>query len=95
MWIPSRIDYGGFTHTLFRWDAGAHSPCVHALNAYYHRSVGFDQAVFTRRNDALVKALQGGCMNPRNEHRLPYADTLIRSHIVRSNRYDWASKITV
>ncbi len=43
-----------------RWLLALTAPRVHAANAYYYHMLGLDDAIFTRSNAALAKALQGG-----------------------------------
>src|SRR6266508_2948519 len=43
-----------------RWMLELTAPRVHALNAYYYRQLGLDDAVFERCNALLAGALQGG-----------------------------------
>lgn len=45
------------------------APHVHAVNATYYRRLKLDQTLFTRSNDALAKALQGGEQLTRDELR--------------------------
>ena len=53
-----------------RWMLVLTAPRVNAANAYYYRKLDLDQAIFTRSNAALVKALQGGKQLTRDELRL-------------------------
>jgi hypothetical protein len=46
--------------TDIRWMLELTAPRVHALNAYYYRQLGLDDAVFERCNALLAGALQGG-----------------------------------
>jgi len=50
-----------------RWLLALTAPRVNAANAYYYRVLGLDDAIFTRGNAALVKALQGGKQLTRSE----------------------------
>jgi hypothetical protein len=50
-----------------RWMLTLTAPRVNALNAYYYRKLGLDDAVFTRSNAVLAKALQGGKQLTRAE----------------------------
>lgn len=43
-----------------RWLLALTAPHVHAASAYYYHTLGLDDAIFTRSNAALAKALQGG-----------------------------------
>ncbi len=43
-----------------RWLLALTAPRVHAASAYYYHTLGLDDAIFTRSNAALAKALQGG-----------------------------------
>nr|HET6901241.1 winged helix DNA-binding domain-containing protein [Ktedonobacteraceae bacterium] len=43
-----------------RWLLTLTAPRVHAASAYYYQTLGLDNAIFTRSNAALAKALQGG-----------------------------------
>jgi len=43
-----------------RWLLALTAPRVHAASAYYYHAQGLDDAIFTRSNAALAKALQGG-----------------------------------
>lgn len=43
-----------------RWLLALTAPRIKAMNAYYSRRLGLDDATFTRSNAALAKALQGG-----------------------------------
>jgi len=52
-----------------RWLLALTAPRVNALNAYYYRKLELDQALFTRSNAALIKALQGGKQLMREELR--------------------------
>jgi hypothetical protein len=52
-----------------RWMLALTAPHVHAVNATYYRKLELDQTLFTRSNDALVKALQGGEQPTRDELR--------------------------
>ncbi len=50
-----------------RWMLMLTAPRVNAANAYYYRRLELDDAIFTRSNAALVKALQGGKQLTRPE----------------------------
>jgi len=50
-----------------RWLLELTAPRVHALNAYYYRQLGLDDAVFERCNALLVGALQGGAQLTRKQ----------------------------
>ncbi|TMF51214.1 MAG: winged helix DNA-binding domain-containing protein [Chloroflexi bacterium] len=50
-----------------RWMLALTAPRVNAANAYYYRRLELDEAIFTRSNAALVKALQGGKQLTRAE----------------------------
>jgi len=50
-----------------RWLLTATKPRVHALNAYYYRKHGLDDAVFSRCRVALTEALRGGQFLTRTE----------------------------
>ncbi len=50
-----------------RWLLALTAPRVNAASAYYCRSLGLDDAVFSRSNAALIKALQGGKQLTRAE----------------------------
>jgi hypothetical protein len=43
-----------------RWMLALSGPRVHAVNAYYYRTLGLDAAVFARSRAALERALAGG-----------------------------------
>ncbi len=43
-----------------RWMLALTAPRVHALNAYYNRQLGLEEAIFTRSNAVIAKALEGG-----------------------------------
>ncbi len=48
------------TSADIRWMLELTGPRVHALNAYYYRQQGLDDALFARSNAVLAKALAGG-----------------------------------
>jgi hypothetical protein len=50
-----------------RWMLALTAPRVHALNAYYYRQLGLDDAVLERCNGLLVGALQGGAQRTRKQ----------------------------
>src|SRR2546421_1406528 len=50
-----------------RWMLALTAPRVNAANAYYYRRLELDDAIFTRSNAALAKALQGGKQLTRPE----------------------------
>jgi hypothetical protein len=50
-----------------RWMLELTAPRVHALNAYYYRQLGLDDAVLERCNALLVGALQGGAQLTRKQ----------------------------
>jgi len=50
-----------------RWMLTLTAPRVNALNAYYYRKLGLDDAVLMRSNAVLAKALQGGKQLTRAE----------------------------
>jgi len=50
-----------------RWLLALTAPRVNAAAAYYYRVLGLDDAIFTRSNIALAKALQGGKQLTRPE----------------------------
>lgn len=50
-----------------RWMLKLTVPRVNAVNAYYYRKLGLDEAVFRRSNAALDKALGGGKQLTRTE----------------------------
>ncbi len=50
-----------------RWMHIATAPRVHALNAYYYRKLGLDDAVLKKTTAILTKALQGGIYLTRVE----------------------------
>lgn len=50
-----------------RWLLALTAPRVHALNAYYYRQLGLDDAVFAKTNAALSRALRGGEQLTRKE----------------------------
>jgi Winged helix DNA-binding domain len=50
-----------------RWLLALTAPRVHALNAYYYRKLGLDEATFARSNAALAQALAGGQQLTRPE----------------------------
>jgi hypothetical protein len=50
-----------------RWMLALTAPRINALTAYYYRKLGLDDALFTRSNAALAKALQGGAQHTREE----------------------------
>src|SRR5260370_1805128 len=50
-----------------RWMLTLTAPRVNALNAYYYRKLALDDAVFSRSNAMLAKALQGGKQLTRAE----------------------------
>lgn len=52
-----------------RWLLDLTAPRVNALSAYNYRELELDQALFTRSNAALIKALQGGKQLMREELR--------------------------
>lgn len=49
------------------WMLKLTAPRVNALNAYWYRKLELDEAVFTRSNNALIKALQNGTQLTRSE----------------------------
>jgi hypothetical protein len=50
-----------------RWLLDLTAPRVHALNAYYYRKFGLDDAVFAKSNALFAKTLQGGRQLTRQE----------------------------
>ena len=50
-----------------RWMLALTAPRVNAANAYYYRRLELDDAIFTRSNAVLAKALQGGKQLTRPE----------------------------
>jgi len=50
-----------------RWLLGLTAPRVHALNAYYYRQLGLDDAVLEQCGRLLVGALQGGEQRTRKQ----------------------------
>jgi winged helix DNA-binding protein len=52
-----------------RWMLALTAPRVHAINAYMYRKLELDQAIFSRSNAALLKALQGCKQLTREELR--------------------------
>jgi hypothetical protein len=50
-----------------RWMLELTAPRVHALNAYYYRQLGLDDAALERCNALLVGALQGGAQLTRKQ----------------------------
>jgi hypothetical protein len=52
-----------------RWMLALTAPRVHAINATYYRRFGLDQVPFTRCNDVMANALQGGKQLTRDELR--------------------------
>jgi len=52
-----------------RWMLALTAPRVHVANAFMYRKLELDQSIFTRSNDALGNALQGGKQLIRNELR--------------------------
>ncbi len=50
-----------------RWMLALTAPRVHAANAYYYRTHGLDDTLFTQSNAVLAKALQGGKQLTRAE----------------------------
>ena len=50
-----------------RWMLELTAPRVHALNAYYYRQLGLDDAAFDRCDALLVGALQGGAQLTRKQ----------------------------
>jgi hypothetical protein len=53
-----------------RWILALTAPRVHALNAYYYRQLGLDEAIFARRDTLLAAALAGGNYLTREELRV-------------------------
>jgi hypothetical protein len=52
-----------------RWMLALTAPRVHAVNASMYRRLELDQAIFSRSNAAIIKALQGGKQLTREELR--------------------------
>jgi hypothetical protein len=50
-----------------RWMLDLTGPRVHAMNAYYYRTLGLDDAVLARTDSLLGKSLQGGQQLTRTE----------------------------
>lgn len=50
-----------------RWLLALTAPRVHAVNASYYRKLALDDAVFTRSNAVMVRALEGGKQLTRTE----------------------------
>jgi hypothetical protein len=64
-----------------RWLLTLTAPRVHAVNAFMYRQVEVDDALFSRSDDTLVRALQGGNQLTRDELR----DALENEGIVSGN----------
>jgi hypothetical protein len=57
-----------------RWMLELTAPRVHALNAPYYRQTGLDAKVFTRSDDVIARAVEGGRHQTRDELRVVLRD---------------------
>lgn len=53
--------------TDIRWILELTAPRVHSVNAYYYRKYGLNEAIFSRSNEVMQEALQGGNHLTRSE----------------------------
>jgi hypothetical protein len=66
-----------------RWMLELTAPRVKSLLAHYNRKLGLDEALFTRSNSAIVKALEGRTYLTRQELNAILADTGIGTDVQR------------
>lgn len=70
-----------------RWLLTVTAPRVHALNAYYYRQVGLDDACFAQCKAVLIKSLQGGNQLTRAELKTALAQAGIATEMTLRVNY--------